>query len=267
MIKHSTASTRIQYSIAICNLIYLKRTNIIATPQPVFETEMDDYWTFLNSTGFFSIKMTSITNILRCHNLSRIYPSIVPTLGRSNTVHGNIRNVTSDSDVIPTQSEAGYCMDAVRKYDYENFLCTLLLPTKVRAAAFAIRAFNIEIAQVQDLVSNIEIGNMRMHFWKDALERIYKGQPPHQPVARELTKVLNRHKLSKQWLTRLISSREKHLSTPTFPSLTSVEEYAETSVSPVYYLILESAGECNNGDTVTRRDKMQWQNTRYRSRN
>ena len=40
-----------------------------------------------------------------------------------------------------------------RKYDYENFLATLLLPKTARRAAFAIRAFNVEIAQVCTLRS------------------------------------------------------------------------------------------------------------------
>ena len=37
-----------------------------------------------------------------------------------------------------------------RKYDYENFLCTLLLPKDVRPSAIAIRAFNVELAQVNN---------------------------------------------------------------------------------------------------------------------
>jgi len=42
-----------------------------------------------------------------------------------------------------------YFLLRCRKYDYENFLSTLLLPTaSSRAAAFALRAFYIELAQV-----------------------------------------------------------------------------------------------------------------------
>ncbi|KAF8786737.1 HORMA domain-containing protein 1 [Argiope bruennichi] len=48
------------------------------------------------------------------------------------------------------------------KYDYENYLCTLLLSEPVKSAAFAVRAFNVEIAQ---------------------------NNPPEQPVIQELAKV------------------------------------------------------------------------------
>ena len=35
-----------------------------------------------------------------------------------------------------------------RTYDYENYLCALQLPPGPRSAAFALRAFNVETAQV-----------------------------------------------------------------------------------------------------------------------
>lgn len=34
-----------------------------------------------------------------------------------------------------------------RKRDYEGYLCSLLFPTESRSSAFALRAFNVELAQ------------------------------------------------------------------------------------------------------------------------
>jgi len=43
-----------------------------------------------------------------------------------------------------------------RKYDYENYLSTLLLPAaSSRAAAFVLRAFYIELAQVVENLFHI----------------------------------------------------------------------------------------------------------------
>ena len=36
-----------------------------------------------------------------------------------------------------------------RKCDYENYLATLLLPKDIQRAAFALRAFNVELSQVR----------------------------------------------------------------------------------------------------------------------
>ena len=40
-----------------------------------------------------------------------------------------------------------------RNLDYENYLTVLLLPKKSRAAAFAVRAFNVELARVSNKIT------------------------------------------------------------------------------------------------------------------
>ena len=96
------------------------------------------------------------------------------------------------------------------------------------------------MAQVQDQVSQGLIGQMRMKFWSDTLETVYHNDPPAQLVALQLHEAVQRHKLSKRWLKRLISSRENHLTSKAFQSLSAVEDYAEHSVSSILYLTLES---------------------------
>lgn len=76
-----------------------------------------------------------------------------------------------------------------RKRDYENFLCTLLLPNNIKTAGFVIRAFNVEIAQVEDQITIKHIGIMRLQFWKEMLNSIYDGVPSETPVALELHRV------------------------------------------------------------------------------
>ncbi|XP_059350187.1 NADH dehydrogenase (ubiquinone) complex I, assembly factor 6-like isoform X2 [Daphnia carinata] len=144
------------------------------------------------------------------------------------------------SDVQSSKNSFLYCQELVRKHDYENFIAALLLPPGPRQSTIAVRAFNISVAQVQDQVSQGLIGQMRMKFWSDTLEAIYQDAPPAQLVALQLHEAVRRHKLSKRWLKRLISSRENHLTSKAFQSLSAVEDYAEHSVSSVLYLTLES---------------------------
>ncbi|XP_064640795.1 NADH dehydrogenase (ubiquinone) complex I, assembly factor 6-like isoform X2 [Lineus longissimus] len=139
-------------------------------------------------------------------------------------------------------THAEYCMDTVRKYDYESFLCSLLLPSSARTSAFAVRAFNVDVAQIRDMVSDKNIGYMRMHFWKDSLEGIYKDVPPRSPVGLELHKAVKRHGLSKHWLKRIIEGRTENLSDQQFRSMKDMEDYAEQTVSSLYYLLLEILG-------------------------
>jgi len=62
-----------------------------------------------------------------------------------------------------------------------------LLPKNLHQAAFALRAFNIEVAAIKDQVSDPTIGKMRLQFWTDAISAIYSGGPvPNHPVIHEL---------------------------------------------------------------------------------
>ncbi|KAK3744479.1 hypothetical protein QZH41_012892 [Actinostola sp. cb2023] len=151
------------------------------------------------------------------------------------------------------QSNFQYCIGIVRRMDYENFLCTLLMPKKSQNSAFAIRAFNVELAQIRDVVTDKQIGKARMQFWKEILEQIYKGQPPQHPVAMAMTEAVEKHNLSKMWFTRLIEARswlglklflqESNLEDKPHRDTQSLEEYSENSVSSALYLVLESLGK------------------------
>ncbi|XP_076381722.1 NADH dehydrogenase (ubiquinone) complex I, assembly factor 6 homolog sicily isoform X3 [Megalopta genalis] len=127
-----------------------------------------------------------------------------------------------------------------KKYDHENFLCTLSLPSKPRSAAFAIRAFNVEVAQIQDQTNDSKIGEMRLKFWTDALNNTFKGNPPRSPVMLELARILQKHSLSKHYFKRLIDARLEYLKNCTFLDMNALEKYAEYSTSSIYYLVLEA---------------------------
>ncbi|XP_067567835.1 NADH dehydrogenase (ubiquinone) complex I, assembly factor 6 isoform X2 [Pseudorca crassidens] len=116
-----------------------------------------------------------------------------------------------------------YCLELLRKRDYEGYLCSLLLPAESRSSAFALRAFNVELAQVKDSVSEKTIGLMRMQFWKKTVDDIYCDSPPHQPVAIELWK-------------------EKNLDDKAYRNIQELENYAENTQSSLLYLTLEILG-------------------------
>ncbi|XP_015980900.1 NADH dehydrogenase (ubiquinone) complex I, assembly factor 6 isoform X1 [Rousettus aegyptiacus] len=135
-----------------------------------------------------------------------------------------------------------YCMELLRKRDYEGYLCSLLLPAQSRSSAFALRAFNVELAQVKDSVSEKTIGLMRMQFWKKTVDDIYSDNPPHQPVAIELWKAVKRHNLTKRWLMKIIDEREKNLDDKAYRNIQELENYAENTQSSLLYLTLEILG-------------------------
>ncbi|XP_077264160.1 NADH dehydrogenase (ubiquinone) complex I, assembly factor 6 homolog sicily isoform X1 [Temnothorax americanus] len=160
-----------------------------------------------------------------CLQLVRYLPSLM--LNRSCT------NINKNYTII---------FISYKNNDYENFLCTLLLPRGIKSAAFAVRAFNVEVAQVEDQVRDSRIGAMRLQFWTDALNGIYNDSPPRSPVALELHRILQRHKLSKRYFKRLIDARLNKLSGSIFVDLESLERYCDYTTSSIYYLLLEAQG-------------------------
>ncbi|XP_031601820.1 NADH dehydrogenase (ubiquinone) complex I, assembly factor 6 isoform X3 [Oreochromis aureus] len=151
----------------------------------------------------------------------------------------------SSSTTGDSQHTEKYCLDLVRSRDYDGFLSSLLLPEKARRSSLALRAFNVELAQVKDSVSQKTIGLMRMQFWKTAIEEIYRDEPPNQPVSTELWRAVRTHKLTKRWLLRIITEREKDLDDRAYRNLQELEAYSENTQSSLMYLLLECLGVKN----------------------
>lgn len=108
-------------------------------------------------------------------------------------------------------SSDGYCVELVKKHDFENYLCGLLLPADSRAAYFAIRAFNVELATVRDQInSNAMAGRIRFQWWRDVLKDIVESdgeQARQQPVALALKRHIREKSLSLHWFERSIDAR------------------------------------------------------------
>lgn len=113
----------------------------------------------------------------------------------------------------------------------------------------ALRALNIELVRLPELVSNPTIGIMRMRFWQESIDKTFSQQPPREPIC-----ILLHHALStmearagpstkssiKFWVSRLIRTREKHMDNRPFTSLASLEDYAEHTYSSLIYATLAS---------------------------
>lgn len=128
----------------------------------------------------------------------------------------------------------------LRSYDYENFLCTLLISGEARREALAIRAFNVELARIPLLVSDHKIALMRLQFWEDSLVKLFDKNNqslPEHPVVNELSLMINKTKFTKRYFDRLVNSRK--IQNLNFISTKQMENYAEETVSSVHYLLLE----------------------------
>lgn len=143
-------------------------------------------------------------------------------------------------------SDLSHRLQFHRRADYDHYLISLLQPSpKAREAYVTLRAFNVELAQVRDVVTNPMIGRMRMQFWRDTVDESFRGQPRNAPIALALAEVVKRTPLSKLWFTRIIAEREANLDVDQYISIKDMEKYCENTSSALLYLHMDSLGVKN----------------------
>ncbi|KIV87691.1 hypothetical protein PV11_03221 [Exophiala sideris] len=146
-----------------------------------------------------------------------------------------------DKDSQDVRKAQAYCSNLVRNYDSPSYTLAHFVPPHVQPAYFAIRAFNIELARIPDVVSMPQIGAMRMQFWRETIDRAFKLTPPEEPVAILLASYLTQgYKLNKTWFQRIITARDRKLTHPGFTNLSELESYAESTYSTLLYLTLSA---------------------------
>ncbi|KAK0221836.1 isoprenoid synthase domain-containing protein [Armillaria fumosa] len=156
---------------------------------------------------------------------------------------GNLRRLPLSRRCLSTL-EAGieqpdqYCADLVRKNDYESFLVSPFYPPELRPAYFALKAFSVDLATVQDTVSNPMIGQLRMQFWRDAIKSFSDGSPPRHPIALALYDACQRTHLPAYHLKRIIDARDAELYSSDHLTTDSLTAHAEATSSTLLYLLL-----------------------------
>jgi NADH dehydrogenase [ubiquinone] 1 alpha subcomplex assembly factor 6 len=141
-----------------------------------------------------------------------------------------------------------YCSHRGRKYDNPSYVLQAFIPPSAKDAYLALRAFNVDVARVADTTSHPTIGAIRMQWWRDTIIGSLAGTPRKEPTALLLAAAAEalhnrsngRVKLSKNWLFRIISTREQYLGNPPYPDLATLESYAENTYSTLLYLTAQS---------------------------
>ncbi|KAI5816371.1 Squalene/phytoene synthase [Pyronema omphalodes] len=145
---------------------------------------------------------------------------------------------------LTVDSAREYCLNLLRKSDHPSHLLTPFIPPAARDAHLALRALNLELAQIDTATSNPILGRMRIQHWRTTLSSLYTSQPS---LTDPISVLFHHHlqtgpSLSKGFLLRLLSAREQYLGGVPFDTLDALESYAENTYGSLQYLSLESVG-------------------------
>lgn len=76
---------------------------------------------------------------------------------------------------MPFDSDLTACAALVQKADADRFRAAMAAPVAARPVLFALYAFNVEVARAPWVTQEAMIAEMRLQWWRDALEEIAKG--------------------------------------------------------------------------------------------
>ena len=123
-----------------------------------------------------------------------------------------------------------HCEALVREGDRDRYFATLFAPAETRPFLFALYAFSHEVARIRESVSDPMPGEIRLQWWRDALQGEARGNVRANPVAAALDEAIMRFRLPRQALVDLVDARSFDLYDDPMPTVGDLEGYAgETS--------------------------------------
>lgn len=143
------------------------------------------------------------------------------------------------------RAAAEYCAVELRRHDRERYLADLFAPPGPRAALFALHAFNLEVARIREIVSEPMLGQIRVQWWREALDGIFSGAPRRHAVALALAEAVKEHGLNRSLFDALLDAREADMDDTPPATLGALVEYARATSGGLVRLGLQA---CGTGD-------------------
>jgi len=103
----------------------------------------------------------------------------------------------------------------------------------------ALIAFNYEIGRVRGVVSEPMLGQIRLQWWREALDGIYAGSPRSHDVVLALNEAIARYSLSRELFDIMIDTREQDLDDTPPEDLPALMRYVAGTAGALNQLMLE----------------------------
>ena len=126
-----------------------------------------------------------------------------------------------------------------RDGDLDRYASALFAPGACREHLFALYAFNVELARIGEQVSEPQLGEIRLQWWRDALDRASSGETTGQPVADAIGFAVRECKLSQQSLAGLIDARRFDVSVKIMPDTAALDDYLANTAGALFKLASE----------------------------
>jgi len=144
--------------------------------------------------------------------------------------------VNETAAAMDEAGRAAIVADTVRRLDRDRYRAALFAPRPQRDHLLSLYAFNVELARVREEVSDSTLGQIRLEWWREALEQSQSGETVGHPVADALAVARRRCVLPGDLLNDMIDARQSDLSATPMPDQTHLEDYLARTAGTVFQL-------------------------------
>lgn len=143
--------------------------------------------------------------------------------------------------------DVSFLASELKKLDPDRYLLTLFAPSAMRPSLHALFLFHHELVRTRASVSNMQLGLIRLQWWRDEIAKIYDGSDVkaggQTPVLSTLAPLMQSGTLPREWFEALLYAREFDLEDVAPASWEGVKHYADFTTTPLNQLALRITGE------------------------
>jgi 15-cis-phytoene synthase len=133
--------------------------------------------------------------------------------------------------------------DTARAGEPDRYLAALLAPPAAREGLLALASFSAELGRIGHLVTREPMmGEIRLQWWRDALEPAGPGMRTGNPVADALRAAVTKHDLSAPLLLGMIDAHASDLEGEPFPTEAALDAYLAASEGAQFALAARTLG-------------------------
>lgn len=134
------------------------------------------------------------------------------------------------------------CAALVKTHDRDRFLVASLMPEPQREALYALFAFNHEIAKTRSVVTETQLGLIRLQWWRDAVRGIYDGEVLEHEVVGPLARAIQKFHLPVEPFVALTQAREFDLEDVAPSTMEGLLNYCDFTTTPLLQLVVRVEG-------------------------
>ncbi|MEM6386622.1 MAG: squalene/phytoene synthase family protein [Pseudomonadota bacterium] len=143
------------------------------------------------------------------------------------------------------------CADLVSKGDPDRFRAAMAAPVAGRRVLLPLYAFNVEVARAPWVTSEPMIGEMRLQWWRDALEEIAKGGPVRKhEVTTPMADILDAQ--GAELLDRTVAARRWDLYSDPFEDDAHLQDYLDGTGGRLMWAATRALGATADMETRIR---------------